>query len=142
MKKIKFTHPDQISIFCSFQKIFRNQQEYRLKADAELVSVLSREILLDTDTAADIKSQIGKATYMYPRIHPCMQFLVEDAARADKEKDRLRRFKVLAKSYLDSYIFKATVYKPLKGNVRPKFLHIGLKLWQMIADTTAKNETS
>jgi hypothetical protein len=27
--------------------------------------------------------------------------LIDDAARADKDKDRLRRFKVLAKNYLD-----------------------------------------
>jgi hypothetical protein len=68
--------------------------------------------------------------------------LIDDAARADKDKDRLRRFKVLTKNYLDQHVFKQEEYCALKGNVRPKFLHIGLKFWQMIAISATKNETS
>jgi len=77
----------------------------------------------------DVRAQIGKATYMYPRIHSCMQFLVDDAARDDKEKDRLRRYKVLTRNYMDQHVFKQEEYRAMKGNVRPKFLHIGLKMF-------------
>jgi hypothetical protein len=39
-------------------------------------------------------------------------------------------------------VFKQEEYRALKGNVRPKFLHIGLKFWQMIAISATQNETN
>ena len=42
---------------------------------------------------------------------------------------------------LDGHFFNKTKYSELKGNVRPKFLNIGLKMWLGIANQVVKESS-
>jgi len=132
-KRRKFTHPDQVSLFLTLQHVFRSHQEYRIKADAAQAQLLSKDMLEDSQSLEEITAQLGKATYLFPRQHSCMDNLLREAFRHEDPKLRLKRCKTLTKTLLENHLFKVEEFKDLKGTVRPKFLHIGLKFWLSIA---------
>ena len=47
--------------------MFRTHQEYRIKADSTQASLLNKDVFEDKQIVGEIKTQIGKATYLYPR---------------------------------------------------------------------------
>ena len=51
-------------------------------------------------------------------------------------------FKKIAKTLFDEYLFNEEIYQGIKNSSRrPKFLHIGLKFWELIVQQSMAQET-
>ena len=55
---------------------------------------------------------------------------------------RVQILKKLAKLVLEGYLFDEAVYQDIKSSsTRPKFLHIGLKFWELLGTKTLARES-
>ena len=56
------------------------------------------------------------------------------------EKQRVKVIKQLSAEVFEDCFFNETVYSGLKSTTRPKFLHIGLKFWELLGSETVRRE--
>lgn len=86
---------------------------------------------------------VGKSVYIYPRLHTSLPLLIKEIyLRPTSSKLRLKLIKQLIETLFDDYFFKDEVYQAIKSsNTRPKFLHIGLKFWELLGQEALARET-
>ena len=87
---------------------------------------------------------VGKSVYILPRLHTSLPLIVSEIymKHASSAKLRLQMIKKLAKILFDDYFFNEQVYQAIKSSTtRPKFLHIGLKFWQLLGLDSISRET-
>ena len=79
---------------------------------------------------------IGKSVYIYPRLHTSLPLIIEEIYQSklnSTPKLRLQMIKKLNKALFEEYFFNEQVYQGIKSSAtRPKFLHIGLKFWELL----------
>ena len=82
-----------------------------------------------------LKAIAGKSVYIYPRLHNSLPLLINEIYlnNASSTKLRLQQIKKLAKTLFEDHFFNEQVYQAIKSSAtRPKFLHIGLKFWELL----------
>lgn len=83
---------------------------------------------------------ISKATQTYPRIHSATGLVVAELLAIKSSKERLKMAVLVAKEVFNSHFFNEEYYFTLKSTYRPKFLHIGLKFWEVLCTALVNGE--
>lgn len=103
----------------------------------EYEEIFAYKILTDRKNIKMIQALVSKQTYLYPRMHSCIGLLMNEITSGEsKSSERARLTQQVIQSLLDEHLFNEEVYAELKSTAKFKFLFIGLKLWQLLLNTT------
>ena len=104
---------------------------------------MTLDILGNEEDLQKLKQIVGKSVYIYPRLHTSLPLLINEIyLRPSSSKLRLKLIKQLTKILFEDYFFNDDVYQAIKSSAtRPKFLHIGLKFWELLGKETLARET-
>ena len=137
-----FAHSDNLSLFLTLRQIFTSPQFK--DQSTKVAKVLGMDVLADDNDLVRLKNIVGKSVYLYPRLHSSLPLLIKEIylKNASSAKLRLQLIKKLAKSLLEDYFFSEQVYQAIKSSAtRPKFLHIGLKFWELLGTSSIARES-
>lgn len=142
IKDFVFEHSDNLSLFLTLRHTFFSQK-YKDQS-TKIVKHLSMDIMADDQDFQKLKAIAGKSVYIYPRLHNSLPLLINEIylKHSSSSKLRLQQIKKLAKTLFDENFFDENVYLAIKSSAtKPKFLHIGLKFWEMLGLQTLARES-
>jgi len=97
--------------------------------------LMAFDILDSTKQLAKALPLVKAQTYLYPRLHSSLVLLLEDLFRGDpnaKSNALLKKFKNINDTFLEASIFNEEVLASLKSVTRLKYLHIGLRIVEVV----------
>jgi len=128
-----FIHLDNLSLFFSLKHLYLGS---KIKDQSpKLGKVLGLDILSDDANLHKLKVIIGRSIHIYPRLHNCLPLLVNEMymKNSTSAKLRLQEIRKLTKVVFEEHFFNEEIYQAIKNSSsRPKFLHIGLKFWELL----------
>ena len=104
---------------------------------------LNIDLLAEEQNVKRLTQIAGKSIYIYPRLHTSLPLLIKEIyLRPTSSKLRLKLLNHIIKTLLDDFFFNEEVYAGIKSSsTRPKFLHIGLKFWELIGQEALARES-
>lgn len=81
---------------------------------------------------------IKQQTYLYPRIHSSSAQLIQHLVGDQKNFEK--NFQAFNKTILVDGIFNEAIYDSMKGQTKLKYLHIGLKMVELILKGCVKGD--
>jgi hypothetical protein len=104
---------------------------------------LQYSILSEPENMRLLKKIVVKSTYIHPRLHSSLPLLIREIYHPSlglSQKQRVKVVKQISEEIFEECFFNETVYSGLKSATRPKFLHIGLKFWELLGLETVRRE--
>ena len=141
LKETLFAHSDNLSLFLSLRHVYLSAK-YRDQS-TKAAKHLTLDIFADEEDLLKLKHIVGKSVYIYPRLHTSLPLLIDEIyLRPSTTKQRLNLIKKLVKILFENYFFNDDIYQGIKSSsTRPKFLHIGLKFWELLGKETLARES-
>ncbi len=133
IKDYIFEHSDNLSLYLSLRHIYISPK-YKDQT-TKIAKHLTMDIFDDDQSLHKLKTIAGKSVYIYPRLHTSLPLLINEIyiKHASSSKLRLQLIKKLATVFFEDHFFNEQVYQAIKSSAtRPKFLHIGLKFWELL----------
>lgn len=121
---------NRLALFLRLKEVYRSGYSGLSK---EYESLFNYNLLSDKKNLKLLQGLVSRQTYLYPRLHSCLPLILNDISKAEETKaaDKARLTQTFLKSLLDEHLFNEDVYQEMKSTSKFKFLHIGLKLWQL-----------
>ena len=137
-----FAHMDNLCLFFTLKHLYINSKIR--EQSPKLAKVLGLDIFGDDSNLHKLKVIIGRSIHIYPRLHNCLPMLINEIYLKHASSSKLRQQEILklSKAIFEEHFFDEEVYHGIKNSSsRPKFLHIGLKFWELVGMQTLARES-
>ncbi|CDW85691.1 dna polymerase v-like [Stylonychia lemnae] len=137
IKSTILTDSNKVSLFLRIKEAYLQGISNGMAA-GEYADVFNYKILTEKKNLKTISQLIQKQTYLFPRLHTSLQLLLNEINLESKVSDKTKITQQVIISILEESNFNEDVYSQLRSVTKFKFLHIGLRFWQMIAQSIMK----
>lgn len=125
------TESNRLSLFLRLKEFYLQNFAGQSK---EYESLFSYKILADKKNLKLIQGLVQKTTYLYPRLHSSLPLLLNEISNEQKPQDRMKLIQTFTQSLLDDHLLNEESYNAItKNSTKFKFIHIGLRLWELVA---------